>query len=111
MTMDATIEFEQRRNKPEKYNRMRMHTTLKAMKRVSEIRERREKQFYENRMKEAGKKQQELKDAMRDLNENINLIEAPKSLTEKPMEIAMLETSEPKKKRKNAAIEQMQDWM
>jgi len=108
MTTDTTLEFEQKRNKPEKYNRLRMHTTLKAMKRVAEIRQAREKQFYLNRMKEAGKKKQEYLEAVRDLKENINLIAAPAALTEKP--VVLMETEEiPKKKNKKKPVTEMQD--
>ena len=46
---DTTFEFEKRRNVPVRYDRELMQTTLTAMKRVKEIRERREKQFYLNR--------------------------------------------------------------
>jgi len=85
-----------------------MHTTLKAMKRVSEIRERREKQFYENRMKEAGKKKNEYDDAIKDLKEGYSLVAAPKSLTEK-REVFMLEAPEPIKKNQAKVVEKMED--
>eukprot|EP01123_Difflugia_compressa_P009118 TRINITY_DN292_c0_g1_i1.p1 TRINITY_DN292_c0_g1~~TRINITY_DN292_c0_g1_i1.p1 ORF type:complete len:165 (-),score=30.84 TRINITY_DN292_c0_g1_i1:3-497(-) len=91
MTVDATIDFEQRRNRPEKYDRMRMHATLKAMKRVAEVKERREKAFWENRMK--GKAKQEKALALKDLNENIHLIEASPALIEK-QKLAILEKKE-----------------
>ena len=46
---DSTFEFEKRRNMPVRYDRDLMSTTLKAMKRVAEIRARRERVFYKNR--------------------------------------------------------------
>ena len=49
MAIDTTYEFEKRRNVPVRYDRELMATTLLAMKRVKEIRERRERQFYMNR--------------------------------------------------------------
>lgn len=51
MTVDSTLAFAQRRNIPVRYNRDLVATTLQAMQRVSEIRSRRERQFYKNRMK------------------------------------------------------------
>eukprot|EP00274_Cyanoptyche_gloeocystis_P002234 CAMPEP_0196661274 /NCGR_PEP_ID=MMETSP1086-20130531/43541_1 /TAXON_ID=77921 /ORGANISM="Cyanoptyche gloeocystis , Strain SAG4.97" /LENGTH=171 /DNA_ID=CAMNT_0041996091 /DNA_START=77 /DNA_END=588 /DNA_ORIENTATION=+ len=51
MTMDATYEFEKKRNVAVKYDRELMGTTIRAMKRIAEIKEKREKQFYINRMK------------------------------------------------------------
>ncbi|KAK7014823.1 ribosome biogenesis protein rlp24 [Favolaschia claudopus] len=50
MTVDSTIEFEKRRNIPVRYDRELVQTTLKAMKRVSEIKKRRELAFWKNRM-------------------------------------------------------------
>jgi large subunit ribosomal protein L24e len=51
MTVDSTLQFAQRRNVPIRYNRELVATTLQAMQRVSEIRARRERQFYKNRMR------------------------------------------------------------
>ncbi|KAK5111005.1 ATPase-activating ribosome biosynthesis protein [Meristemomyces frigidus] len=51
MTVDSTLQFAQRRNIPIRYNRELVATTLQAMQRVSEIRDRRERQFYKNRMR------------------------------------------------------------
>ena len=46
---DSTFEFEKRRNVPVRYNRELVQTTIKAMKRVGEIRQRREHAFWKNR--------------------------------------------------------------
>lgn len=63
-----------------------MQTTLKAIQKIQEIKEQRENAFYQNRMKV--KRKNELQEAMRDLKQNINLIEAPTSLhSKKPIEI------------------------
>jgi len=51
MTVDSTLQFAQRRNIPVRYNRELVAKTLSAMQRVSEIRARRERQFYQNRMR------------------------------------------------------------
>jgi large subunit ribosomal protein L24e len=55
MTVDQTLSFAARRNIPIRYNRDLVTTTLKAMQRVSEIKARRERVFYKNRM--AGNKE------------------------------------------------------
>ena len=57
MVVDSTLSFAVRRNVPTRYNRDLVATTLKAMQRVSEIRTRRERVFYKNRM--AGNKERE----------------------------------------------------
>lgn len=64
MIVDSTLTFAARRNIPVRYNRDLVSTTLKAMERVAEIRTKRERVFYKNRMK--GNKQRE-KDANRKL--------------------------------------------
>lgn len=64
MIVDSTLTFAARRNIPVRYNRDLISTTLKAMERVAEIRTKRERVFYKNRMK--GNKQRE-KDANRKL--------------------------------------------
>jgi len=50
MTIDSTIEFEKRRNVPVRYNRDLVQTTVKAMKRIAEIKQRREHAFWKHRM-------------------------------------------------------------
>ncbi len=47
---DATFDFEKRRNKPLKYDRDLMASTLAAMKKVGEISTVREKRYYNKRM-------------------------------------------------------------
>lgn len=64
MIVDSTLTFAARRNIPVRYNRDLVSTTLKAMERIAEIRAKRERVFYKNRMK--GNKQRE-KDANRKL--------------------------------------------
>ncbi len=51
MTIDSTFEFEKRRNRPIRYNRETMATTIRAMKRVSEIQHKRQDLFWRNRMR------------------------------------------------------------
>lgn len=49
LSVDTTFEMEKRRNVPTKYNRNLMATTITAMKRTLEIRQRRQADFWRNR--------------------------------------------------------------
>ncbi|EDK38416.1 hypothetical protein PGUG_02513 [Meyerozyma guilliermondii ATCC 6260] len=51
LVVDSTLTFASRRNVPVRYNRDLVATTLKAMARVEEIRQKRERAFYKNRMR------------------------------------------------------------
>ena len=51
MIKDTTFEFEKKRNEPLVYNRDVYISTIKAMKKVNEIKEKRETLFIENRFK------------------------------------------------------------
>lgn len=90
---DNTFEFEKRRNRPIKYNRCALvfrvffrhadiafalrsellSKTLKAMKRVEEIKDKRAKAFYEARMRD--KPKQEVREALQDLEKGLSLIQ------------------------------------
>ena len=72
MLVDSTLAFAARRNVPVRYNRELVATTLKAMRRVSEIRTRREKAFYKNRMR--GNKQKQLESDRKLVAENQHLL-------------------------------------
>lgn len=50
MTIDSTFEFEKKRNIPVRYDRELMEKTVRAMKRVEEIRRKREKAFFVQRI-------------------------------------------------------------
>jgi len=56
MTIDSTIDFEKRRNVPVRYNRDLVQTTIKAMKRIAEIKKKRERVFWKKRMAVAKEK-------------------------------------------------------
>lgn len=51
LVVDSTLTFASRRNVPVRYNRELVATTLKAMSRIEEIRQKRERAFYKNRMR------------------------------------------------------------
>jgi large subunit ribosomal protein L24e len=59
MVVDSTLAFNARRNVPVRYNRDLVAETLRAMSRVEEIRQRRERAFYKNRMRGNLAKQKE----------------------------------------------------
>lgn len=72
MIVDTTLTFASRRHVPTRYSRDLVAKTLTAMQRVEEIRSRRERVFYRNRM--AGNKQRE-RDANRKIvEENQHLL-------------------------------------
>jgi len=75
---DATFEMERKRNRPEKYNRELVSTTVKAMKRIKDIRVARQDRFYEERM--AGNKERQLAADRKQLEEEIHLVKAPAAL-------------------------------
>ena len=72
MTVDSTFDFEKRRNRVEKYDRQVMATTIRVMKKVQEIKSKREQRFYDRRMKV--KKQHEKTQNKVEIKQNINLI-------------------------------------
>ena len=83
MTVDSTFDFEKRRNRVEKYDREIMGQTIKVMKKVEKIREKREQKFYERRMKSA-KRVSEKAENKTILKKNINLL-APAVVRNKVM--------------------------
>lgn len=63
MVVDSTLSFNARRHVPVRYNRELVGQTLEAMSRIEEIRVKRERAFYRNRMKgnKERQRQQDLK--------------------------------------------------
>jgi large subunit ribosomal protein L24e len=72
MVCDSTLLFGARRNVPQRYNRELVEKTVDAMKRISEIRARRERVFYKKRI--AGKRPRELEEARKLVAENQHLL-------------------------------------
>ena len=72
MLVDSTLTFAARRNVPVRYNRDLVATTLKAMERVGEIRNKRERVFYKNRMRGNKERQKELDRKL--VAENLHLL-------------------------------------
>jgi large subunit ribosomal protein L24e len=72
MVVDTTLTFSARRHVPTRYSRDLVAKTLTAMQRVEEIRARRERVFYRNRM--AGNKQREREANRKLVAENQHLL-------------------------------------
>ncbi|KPP64163.1 putative ribosome biogenesis protein RLP24 [Scleropages formosus] len=75
LTVDNSLEFEKRRNIPVKYRRELWNKTVEAMKKVEEIKLKRQTQFIKNRLKKG--KELEKADAINEVKKNIHLIKAP----------------------------------
>ena len=99
--MDTTLTFAARRHIPTRYSRDLVAKTLSAMQRVEEIRRRRERVFYRNRM--AGNKERERAANKKLVEENQHLLppdqrtvvpEKPVAVTEDAMDLSEEEVSE-----------------
>ena len=75
MTIDSTFEFEKRRNVPVRYDREKITSTLRAMKRVLEIRQRRQNQFIKNRLL-TGKRIERVQELL-EIKRNVDLVVSP----------------------------------
>ncbi|CEO97578.1 TRASH domain-containing protein [Plasmodiophora brassicae] len=75
LAVDATFDFERKRNIPTKYDRNLMAATLKAMKKVEDIKTLRKERFYKARMKPA--KIIQKKQALATIKQGIDLIKSP----------------------------------
>ena len=94
LAVDSTLTFAQRRNVPVRYNRELVATTLKAMARIEEIRQKRERAFYKNRMR--GNKE-------RDFLRDKKLVESnPELLRVREIEIANTLAKEQAREEANA---------
>lgn len=89
LTVDNSFEFEKRRNIPVKYNRELWSQTVTAMKRVEEIKQKRQARFIMNRLKK-GKELQKEQD-IKEVKQNIHLIRAPHAGTSKKLEEKMVQ--------------------
>ena len=83
MTVDSTFDFEKRRNRVEKYDREIMGQTIKVMKKVEQVRKKREQRFYERRMKSSSRVSEKAENKAI-LKKNINLL-APAVVRNKEM--------------------------
>ncbi|XP_054995900.1 probable ribosome biogenesis protein RLP24 [Sorex araneus] len=89
LTVDNSFEFEKRRNEPIKYQRELWNKTIDAMKRVEEIKQKRQAKFIMNRLKKH-KELQKVED-IKEVKQNIHLIRAPIADKGKQLEEKMLQ--------------------
>ncbi|KFH04923.1 ribosomal protein RPL24e, partial [Toxoplasma gondii VAND] len=75
LAVDATFEFEQKRNTPVRYDRDLYVKTIKAMKRVDEIKQARKERFYMQRMLAASERNEEKDYSELEKNEKLLLRE------------------------------------
>lgn len=75
MTIDSVFEFEKKRNLPVKYDRELWSQTVRAMKRITEIKLKREKQFIRNRLN--ANKSAEMEKDLKEVEKSIDLMQAP----------------------------------
>lgn len=89
LTVDNALEFEKRRNIPVKYQRALWSKTVEAMRKVEDIRRRRQARFIINRLKKG--KELEKEEAIQEVKKNIHLIKAPHAGKAKEMEEKMVQ--------------------
>ncbi|KAM7239560.1 hypothetical protein CapIbe_009055 [Capra ibex] len=89
LTVDNSFEFEKRRNEPVKYQRELWNKTIDAMKRVEEIKQKRQAKFIMNRLKK-NKELQKVQD-VKEVKQNIHLIRAPLAGKGKQLEDKMVQ--------------------
>ncbi|XP_052865897.1 probable ribosome biogenesis protein RLP24 [Anopheles cruzii] len=75
LTVDPSFEFEKRRNVPIKYNRELWSKTIEAVKKINEIKHRRECHFIMERLRKA--RDHEIHRDIVDVQKNISLIRSP----------------------------------
>ncbi len=116
MVVDQSLTFAARRNVPVRYNREHVATTLKAMQRVSEIRTKRERVFYKNRM--AGNKEREKAANAKLVAENEHLLPRMRASqkvateVEEPLKVEAVETVEaPRQKQRQKVAKKVRQRM
>lgn len=75
LAIDPSFEFEKRRNVPVKYSREAWQKTLEAIKKATEIKERRQDNFVLQRLRKG--REVEIQMDVKDVQRNISLIRSP----------------------------------
>ena len=101
MTIDSTFEFEKRRNVPVRYDREKLSSTVKAMRRVLEIRQKRQNQFIKSRLNKG--KLAERGNELADIRRNVDMVVSPIA-KEKRQEIEELLTRQEQKLAKDMEV-------
>ncbi|KAJ4456037.1 putative Ribosome biogenesis protein RLP24 [Paratrimastix pyriformis] len=94
MAHDTTFDFERRQNVPVRYNRELYLKTLQAMKRIQDIRGRRERQFYRMRMATAKRTLKEQLDKKRAKEGRVTVTEQEEQSMMQIAEPAVARTAE-----------------
>lgn len=81
LTVDPAFEFEKRRNVPVKYNRELFQKTVEAMKRIEEIKQKRQSHYIMQRLKRGIELR--AREDLREIEKNIRLVEAPEGVRRK----------------------------
>lgn len=84
LTMDSTFEFESRQSVPVKYNRELWKKTVEGIKRVEEIKQKRQSQFIKNRLKAGLKLHEEAE--KREVEKGVHLLQDPEGIAKKVRE-------------------------
>ncbi|CAD5122003.1 DgyrCDS10456 [Dimorphilus gyrociliatus] len=92
LAVDPTFEFEKRRNAPVKYDRQLWKNSIKAMKRIEEIRVKRQNQHIINRLKKG--KELRKADDIKEVEKNMHLIRAPGAKKKKKLEAKVVQVVE-----------------
>lgn len=101
LAVDSTLAFAKRRNVPVRYNRDLVKTTLAAMSRIEEIRQRRERTFYKNRMR--GNKEKDFANDKKLVEQN------PELLRMRAVEVRLAEEKRLRKESQAAAAEEEEE--
>jgi large subunit ribosomal protein L24e len=91
LSVDSTFDFEKQRNTPLKYDRELYAATIQAMKKVSDIQEARQRDFYFRRMT-TSLKNRKMK-IRRDLNKSLDLVVNPVAKQRKAIEKSLAESA------------------
>ncbi len=75
MSVDSTFDFERLRQRPVRYDRELMKKTVRAMERVQQIKEAREKRFWEKRMEPNAEVEKERD--LKEVTQGLDLIVSP----------------------------------
>ncbi|KAJ4781648.1 60S ribosomal protein L24 [Rhynchospora pubera] len=80
MTQDSTFEFERKRNRPQRYDRINTEKVLQAIPKISKVKATREKDHITKRLS-VGRVNRRTEDR-RELEQSISLVKAPSVLKE-----------------------------
>ena len=104
LVVDNVYDFETRRNRPVKYDRDLMETTLRTMRLIDEIRQKREEAHWERRMQVSAAI--ETRQKLFDIAQNIELVEQVPEIQREAVQRAQAEIEAHKQQMKEEAYRQ-----